>query len=83
VSIENWVYNRKIDIAVASGTKQEGIKKKEEEKRAKYLLRCNQEGLEADDLKISVSKAECLLNGKSVLAMVMEQSKKIMNRITQ
>jgi hypothetical protein len=111
VSIENWVYNRKIaiDIAVVSGTKQEGIKKKEEEKRAKYLLRCNQEGLEfkpfvldsfgrmgddarmiiqrlsynyADGLKISVSKAKCLLKGKSVLAMVMEQSKQIMNRIT-
>jgi hypothetical protein len=32
-------YNRKIaiDIAVVSGTKEEGIKKKEEEKRAKYF----------------------------------------------
>jgi hypothetical protein len=29
----------------------------------------------ADGLKISVSKAKCLLKGKSVLAMVMEQSK--------
>jgi hypothetical protein len=41
VSIEKVIV-----LAVVSGKKQEGIKKMEEEKRAKYLLRCNQEGLE-------------------------------------
>jgi hypothetical protein len=35
-----------IERLVVPGTKQEGINKKEEEKRAKYLMRCNQGGLE-------------------------------------
>ena len=74
----------------------------------KYLLRCNQEGMEfmpfvmdsfgrmgdnariilkrlsykyADTLKIDVGKAKCLLREKSVLSMVKEQSKQILNRI--
>jgi hypothetical protein len=52
-------------VSTTEGTKQEGINKKEEEKRPKYLMRCNQEGLEfkpfvLDSFKssYSVSKAK-------------------------
>ena len=48
VSIESWTLNRKIaiDVAVVSGKGDEGIKRKEAEKRTKYLLKCNVENLE-------------------------------------
>lgn len=111
VSIESWTLNRKIaiDVAVISGTSHEGIKKKEAEKRTKYLLKCSEENLEfkpfvldsfgrmgdeaiiilrrlsynyADACQIAVCKAKHLLKAKIMLAMVKEQSRGIMNRIT-